>query len=244
MADELVVKDRNGVRLIVMNRPDKHNALNTDLTRELLVALEAADDDDAVGAVVLTGAGKSFCAGADLGEFKDLTPDRAHLVEARARLTANLHGIFRLMKKPVVSAINGAAMGGGAGLALACDMAVMGETAKLGYPEVKHGIVGAIVMTNLVRQLGRKAAFELVALGEPIVSLRALELGMVNRVVRNADVVKEAVAIAERLAAASRPAMALTKHLFHQVTELPFDQALEKGREANERMRGFPKPGH
>ena len=113
----------------------------------------------------------------------------------------------------------------------------------LGYPEVTHGIVAAIVMTNLVRQLGRKAAFELVSLGQPIVSLRALELGMVNRVVRNEDVVKEAVAIAEKLAGVSRPAMALTKQLFHQVAELPFDQALDKGREANERMRGFRKGG-
>jgi len=243
MSDLLVVKDRSGVRLIVMNRPDRRNALNTDFTRELLISLEDADDDEAVGAVVLTGAGPSFCAGADLAEFKDLTPERAHLVEARARLTANLHGIFRLMKKPVVTAINGAAMGGGAGLALAGDMAVMGETAKLGFPEVTHGIVAAIVMSNLVRQCGRKAAFELVALGQPIVSLRALELGMVNRVVRNEDVVKEAVAIAERLAGVSRPAMALTKQLFHEVSELPFDAALEKGREANERMRGFRQAG-
>ena len=242
MSDVLVAKDRNGVRLLVMNRPGKRNALNTDLTRELLIALEEADDDDEVGAVVLTGAGTAFCAGADTTEFTQLTPDRAHLVEARARLTANLHGIFRLMKKPVVTAINGSAMGGGAGLALAGDMAIMSENAKLGYPEVTHGLVAAIVMTNLVRQVGRKAAFELVGLGQPIVSLRALELGMVNRVVRNEDVVKEAVALAEKLAGVNRPAMALTKQLFHQVTELPFDQALEKGREANERMRGFRKP--
>lgn len=242
MSDTLVIKDRNGVRLIVMNRPDKRNALNTDLTRDLLNALENADDDDAVGSIVLTGAGQGFCAGADLSEFKDLTPDRAHLVEARARLTANLHGIFRLMKKPVVTAINGAAMGGGAGLAVAGDMAVMAETAKLGYPEVQHGIVAAIVMTNLTRQVGRKAAFELVGLGKPIISLRALELGMVNRVVPNEDVVKEAMAIAEQLAAVPRQAMTMTKQLFHEVAELPFAEALEKGREANERMRGFRKP--
>ena len=241
MEEELVVKDRDGVRLLVMNRPDKRNALNTTLTRALLNALEDADDDESIGAIVLTGAGQGFCAGADLAEFKDLTPDRAHLVEARARLTANLHGIFRLMKKPVVTAINGAAMGGGAGLAVAGDMAVMAESAKLGYPEVRHGIVAAIVMTNLVRQLGRKAAFELVGLGKPVVSLRALELGMVNRVVRDEDCVKEAVAIATELAAVSRPAMALTKQLFHEVAELPFAEALERGRAANERMRGFPR---
>lgn len=241
MAEELVVKDRDGVRLIVMNRPSKRNALNTDLTRALLVALEGADDDEAIGAVVLTGAGASFCAGADLAEFKDLVPSKAHMVEARARLTANLHGIFPLMKKPVVTAINGAAMGGGAGLALAGDMAVMAETAKLGYPEVSHGIVAAIVMANLTRQVGRKAAFELVALGQPMVSLRALELGVVNRVVRDDEVVKEAVAFAEKLAGMSRPAMALTKQLFYQVAELPFAEALDHGREANQAMRAFGK---
>jgi enoyl-CoA hydratase/carnithine racemase len=240
---ELLAEDRGAVRILTMNRPDKRNALNTALTRALLDGLRAADAAESVACVVLTGAGQGFCAGADLSEFKDLVPERQHLVEERAELTMQLHLAFSKMAKPVVCAINGAAMGGGAGLALAGDMAVMGETAKLGYPEVTHGIVAAIVMTNLVRQLGRKAAFELVGLGQPIVSLRALELGMVNRVVRNEDVVKEAVAIAEKLAGVSRPAMALTKQLFHQVAELPFDQALEKGREANERMRGFRKGG-
>src|SRR5947208_14978988 len=93
-----------------------------------------------------------------------------------------LHLSFSRMKKPVVTAINGAAMGGGAGLAIAGDLAVMADSAKLGYPETKHGIVAAIVLGNLVRQVGRKAAFELVSLGEPIDAARALRLGLVNYV--------------------------------------------------------------
>lgn len=241
MTDLLLIEHHGGVCVLTMNRPDKRNALNTALTQALLDALRAADADESVRCVVLAGAGQGFCAGADLSEFKDLTPDQAQRVSARAELTASLHGIFSKMAKPVVSAIQGAAMGGGAGLALAGDMAVMAASAKLGYPEVKHGIVAAIVMTNLTRQVGRKAAFELVGLGAPVDAARALTLGMVNRVVADADLMQETLAIAQQLAAASPQAIAATKQLLHQVAELPFDAALEQGRLANERMRAFRK---
>ena len=239
MTDILLTENHSTVRVLTMNRPDKRNALNTALTQALLDALRAADADTSVHCVILAGAGQGFCAGADLSEFKDLTPDKQSLVTARAQLTTDLHAIFSKMKKPVVTAIHGAAMGGGAGLALAGDMAVMGASAKLGYPEVKHGIVAAIVMTNLTRQVGRKAAFELVGMGLPITAARALDLGMVNRVVDDADVMHETLAIAEHLASFSPVAMAVTKETFHAVAELPFDQALAVGREANERMRAF-----
>jgi enoyl-CoA hydratase/carnithine racemase len=232
-------EDRGAARVLTLNRADKRNALNTALTQALLDALRAADADEAVGCVVLTGAGQGFCAGADLAEFKDLTPDKGHLVEARAELSMQLHLAFPKMAKPVVTAINGAAMGGGAGLAIAGDMAVMAEGATLGYPETKHGIVAAIVMANLVRQAGRKAAFELVGLGEPVGAQRALALGLVNRVVPAAQLMDEALAIAQKLAGVSRPAMALTKQLFHAAADLPLEAALERGREANQRMRAF-----
>ncbi|MCX7960715.1 MAG: enoyl-CoA hydratase/isomerase family protein [Burkholderiales bacterium] len=239
----LLVEDRGPVRLLTMNRPEKRNALDTALTRALLEALCAADADDAVGCVVLTGAGPAFCAGADLAEFKTLTPENREAVEARAELTMQLHAAFPKLSKPVVTAVNGPAMGGGAGLALAGDLALMAETATLGYPEVRHGIVAAIVMANLVRQVGRKAAFELVALGEPIGASRAAALGLVNRVVPPADLVREAIALAERLAAMSRPAMAETKRLFHEVADLALAEALARGREANKRMRAFRSRG-
>lgn len=227
------------MRILTMNRPEKRNALNTALTQGLLDALRAADAADAVGCVVLTGAGQGFCAGADLAEFKDLTPQKRHLVEARAELSMQLHLAFPRMAKPVVTAINGAAMGGGAGLAIAGDLAVMAEGATLGYPETRHGIVAAIVMANLVRQAGRKAAFELVGLGEPIGAQRALALGLVNRVVAPERLPEEALALAQKLAAVSRPAMGLTKQLFHEAADLPLAAALERGREANKRMRSF-----
>ena len=238
----LLVEDSGAVRVLTMNRPEKRNALNSELTRQLLDALRAADKDEAVGSVVLAGAGQGFCAGADLSEFKDLTPENRDLVEARAELTMQLHLAFSKMAKPVVTAIQGAAMGGGAGLAIAGDIAVMAEDAKIGYPETRHGIVAAIVMSNLSRQVGRKAAFELVALGEPIGAQKALALGMVNRVVPTTDLMREAMALAEKLAAVKRPAMATTKQLFHEVADLPLEQALERGREVNRRMRSFGKP--
>src|SRR6478752_367657 len=176
----LELEDVGAVRILTLNRPEKRNALDTNLTSALLESLRSADADEDVRCVVLTGAGKGFCAGADLGEMKSLLDPKA--AERRTELTMQLHLAFPKMVTPVVTAINGAAMGGGAGLAIAGDLAVMAEGAKLGYPEVRHGIVAAIVMANLVRQVGRKAAFELVALGEPIDAARALDLGLVNRV--------------------------------------------------------------
>ena len=237
----LLIEDRGAVRILTMNRPEKRNALNSELTQGLLDAFRAADADDSVGAIVLTGAGQGFCAGADLSEFKDL--QQAVAAENRAELTMQLHLVFSKIKVPVVTAINGHAMGGGAGLAIAADMAVMADSAKLGYPEPKHGIVAAIVMANLVRQVGRKAAFELVALGEPIDAQQALRLGMVNRVTTQDAVVTDAVALAEKLAAVKRPAMAETKRLFHEVADLPLAQALERGRDTNKRMRNFQQLG-
>lgn len=236
---ELLIETRGAVRVLTMNRPDKRNALNNALTAGLLDALRAADADDAVGCVVLTGTPPAFCAGADLGEFKDLTPDNQDLVERRAALTMDLHRSFSLMETPVITAINGAAMGGGAGLALAGDIALMAESAKLGYPEVRHGIVAAIVLPNLVRNVGRKAAFELVARGLPMDAPRALTLGMINRVVSDDTLISDALALAEELAGHGRKAMAATKALFYQALDLPFAEALDAGRETNQRMRAF-----
>jgi enoyl-CoA hydratase/carnithine racemase len=237
----LLVEDRGAVRILTMNRPEKRNALNSELTQALLDSLKRANEDEKVACVVLTGAGQGFCAGADLAEFKGLADPQA--AESRADLTMQLHLVFSKIAKPVVTAINGAAMGGGAGLAIAGDMAVMAEGAKLGYPETKHGIVAAIVMANLVRQVGRKAAFELVALGEPIDAAQALRLGMVNRVVPAEQLLAEAVSIAQKLAAVARPAMAETKRLFHEVADLALGPALERGRDTNRRMRNFQKLG-
>src|SRR4029077_11479021 len=116
--------------------------------------------------VVLTGAGQGFCAGADLAEFKDLRDPAA--ADERAELTMNLHLVFSRISKPIVTAVNGAAMGGGAGLAIAGDLAVRRERATPASPEVRHGFAAAIVRATVLPRVGRRAASELVARGEPI----------------------------------------------------------------------------
>jgi enoyl-CoA hydratase/carnithine racemase len=237
----LLIENREAVRILTMNRPGKRNALNSALTQGLLEALRGADADESVRAVVLTGAGQGFCAGADLSEFKDLQD--AVAAGDRAELTMQLHLVFTKVRIPIITAINGHAMGGGAGLAIAGDLAVMAQGAKLGYPEAKHDIVAAIVMANLVRQAGRKAAFELVALGEPIDAERALALGLVNKVTPPGKALEEALVLAEKLTAMKPAAMAETKRLFHEVADLALAPALERGRDTNRRMRNFQKLG-
>lgn len=237
----LLIEDRGAVRILTLNRPEKHNALNTRLTQELLDSLRAADSDIAIHAVVLTGAGKSFCAGADTTEFSSLTPEDPQAVTARADLTTALHLLFSQMNKPVISAVRGNALGGGAGLAIACDLSVMSETVRFGYPELKHGIVAAVVMANLVRQVGRKRAFELVSLTEPLDGAGAQAWGLCNRSVPDAQVLDEAVKMATTIAGWNPLAMATTKRSFHRVADLALGPALDVGRDANVMMRGFRK---
>lgn len=241
MTEDPVVLDdtADGVRIITLNRADKLNALNFALTEGLVAALKAADADDSVRAVVITGAGRGFCAGADTREFAVLTPDNQDLVERRAALTTELQGLVKQMGKPVIAAVNGYAMGGGAGLAISCDLVLAGESARFGYPEVKHGIVAAIVMAGLVEHVGRKAAFELVATGRTVHAEEALALGLVNRVLPDAQLLDEARTLALSLAAHPVNAMQATKRIFHQVAELPFSEGLKLGQQLNARMRAF-----
>lgn len=235
----LLSEKKDGVLVLTLNRPQKHNALNTDLTQQLLDAITASEFDPEVRALVLVGQSPSFCAGADTSEFSSLTPQDPVAVQVRADLTMALHLSFSKICKPVIAAVTGNALGGGAGLALACDMVVMAEDAKFGYPELKHGIVAAVVLANLVRQIGPKKAFELVASATPIDGLKAHEYGLVNRVVPAGEVLPCALALAEMLASWSPIAMATTKRTFHRAMDLSLSEALEVGRDANIMMRGF-----
>jgi len=235
----VLVETADGVRTITLNRADKLNALNFALTEGLVAALKAADADASVRAVIVTGAGRGFCAGADTREFAVLTPDNQDLVERRAALTTELQGLVKQMDKPVIAAVNGYAMGGGAGLAISCDLALAGESARFGYPEVKHGIVAAIVMAGLVEHVGRKAAFDLVASGRTLDAHQAQALGLVNRVVADERLLDEARRLAATLAAHPINAMQATKRIFHQVAELPFSEGLKLGQQLNARMRAF-----
>jgi enoyl-CoA hydratase/carnithine racemase len=235
----VLAEDHGAVRILRMNRPDKLNALNTPLTQALHDALEEANRDETVRAIVLAGAGRGFCAGADLSEFKDLTPERQHLVLRRADLTCRLQSLLQQIAKPIVSAVQGSAIGGGAGLAINCDMMVAGDNLKFGYPEVKHGIVPALVMTGLQRQLGRKRAFEMISLGRLIDAAEAQALGLANRVVPAASVIETALEIAQTWAGFNPMAMAATKNLFYRVADLPHEAAMAAGRDVNALMRGF-----
>ncbi len=235
----LLSEDRGAVRTLTMNRPDKRNALDTELTTALLHALEHAGADDAIGAVVLAGAGHGFCAGADLDEFRHLTPENQHLVTHRADLTCRLHMALQNLPKPVVSAAHGAAVGGGAGLAIGCDMMVASTDLKFGYPELRHSIVPAIVMTGLQRQVGRKLAFELISTGRFLTGQEMFNLGLANRLAGPGDVLETAIALAVACAEASRPAMQATKELFYRVADLPYAAAMAAGRDVNTIMRGF-----
>lgn len=229
----------NGVRTITLNRPDKLNALNFALTEGLVAALKAADADEQVRAVIVTGAGRGFCAGADTSEFKILTPDNQALVERRAALTTELQGLVKRMSKPVIAAVNGYAMGGGSGLAISCDLVLISDQARFGYPEVKHGIVAAIVMAGLVEHVGRKAAFDLVATGRTVMADEAVQLGLANRIVPGEQLLEQANQLAGTLAAHPQSAMQATKKIFHQVSELPFSEGLRLGQQLNAQMRGF-----
>lgn len=237
----LLVENRGAVRIVTMHRPDKLNALNTELTQAVHDTLLAADRDDSVRAIVLAGSGRAFCAGADLSEFSTLTPENQDLVERRADLTCRTQAMMQSLSKPVVSAVQGAAVGGGAGLAIGCDMMVAAANLKFGYPELKHSIVPALVMTGLQRALGRKAAFEMISLGRLIGAEEALALGLCNRVVPLEDVLEKAVEIAQTWAEANPLAMSAVKTLYYQVSDLPYAEAMAAGREVNARMRSFRK---
>src|ERR1043165_6412325 len=163
--DVVLRADHGPVQVIRLNRPDKHNALNTELTTALLDELHAADTDSSVRAVVLAGAGSSFCSGADITEFATLTPGNQDAVVRRADLTARTQLLPQQLSKPIVSVVWGNALGGGAGLAIGCDMMVVTDDVRFGYPELKHSLVPAIVMTGLQRQIGRKLAFEMISHG-------------------------------------------------------------------------------
>lgn len=234
----LLCEDRAAVRVLTLNRPEKHNALNAVLRQALIDALRAADADDAIRVVVLTGAGKSFCSGGDMSEWPTALEAPAD-VTRYASTMLTLHSVCLQMSKPVVSAVHGHAVGMGAGLAIDCDLVVMAQDARFGYPELKHGNVGAMLMANLVRHVGRKKAFELIATAELIDGRQAEALGLANRVVPAERVLDTALSLAGTLAGWAPVPMATTKRVFYRACDLALDQALNAGRDVSIFMRGF-----
>ncbi|GGX34184.1 enoyl-CoA hydratase [Pigmentiphaga litoralis] len=241
MAD-LLVSTQDQTRLLTLDRHAKRNALTNGLIRALLDELAVADRDDAIRCVVITGNGSAFCAGADLEESRNAPDPEAVLAERNALLVDLLLAPQR-MTTPVIAAVNGGAIGGGAGLALSCDLVVASPAARFGYPEVKHGITAALLIPNLIRQVGPKIAFELIGTGEPIGADRALALNLINQLVPADELLPAALALAARLAAFPAAAMQTSKRVFHAAFDMTQGDAVMANRDVNTALRQ-QAPGH
>jgi methylglutaconyl-CoA hydratase len=229
-----------GVLTLTLNRPDKRNALSSAVIEALHQALDAADLDADVRVVALTGAGKDFCAGADLEELLASADASPEANEAAALRLGSLFGRMRRLPKPVVAVVRGRALAGGAGLMTACDIVLAGAGAQVGYPEVLRGFVPAMVMTMLRRLVGEKAALDLVLTGRLLSATEALAWGLVSRVVPDGDLEREAGEVTRALASAPGSALALTKQLFYQLDGQSFDQGIALGARVNALARQTP----
>ena len=198
----ITTSDHAGVRRITVNRPDKLNALNAATLDALFTAFETAAEDPAARVLLLTGAGpKAFVAGADIAEMADLRPTEGRDFSLRGQ---RLMRRIETMPKPVIAMVNGFALGGGLELAMACHLRIAADTAKLGQPEINLGLIPGFGGTQrLLRLAGRAATLELCLLGAPVDAARALQLGIVNRVVAAAELEAETLKVAEQLAQAA-----------------------------------------
>lgn len=233
----VLVSVADGVATITLNRPDKRNALNADTVEALKAALAVTETDDAVRVVLLRGAGSDFCSGADLAELAMIAEmGEAESLDDARRLGA-LFTNLRTHPKPVIAAVHGRALAGGAGLATACDLVLAADNAQMGYPEVHLGFVAAMVMTILRRKVGESVAFELVTLGERIDAVRCAELGLVNRIFPAADFDAAVIAFAGELARRPTSAVQLSKKLLYQLDGTDFEAGIEAGAQVNVQAR-------
>ena len=203
MAVDLEMRD--GAMILTLNRPEAANALNSEVGTAMTAALTRAATDPEVRSVIVTGAGeKIFCAGMDLKAFaagEDMLPVGAFL------------GLLSNCPKPVIAAVNGVAVAGGFEVVMRCDLVVAAEHSRFGIPEVKRGLVAAGGGTRLPRRIPLQVALEMGLTGEPISALRALELGLINRVVPSADVLSAALELASKINANGPLAVQVTKRL-------------------------------
>lgn len=238
--DPVRVESTDGVLTLVLDRPEKRNALNARAVGLLHDALDRAELDAEVRVVVIRGAGADFCAGADLRELlasADATPEEN---EREALRLGSVFSRIRRLPKLVVGAVRGRALAGGAGLATACDIVLAAESSEFGYPEIQRGFVPAMVTTLLRRLVGEKAAFELVATGRTFPAAEALRLGLVSRVVADSDFDAAVAESTDRLARSSASALALTKQLFFELDGLSFDDGIALAARVNAFARTTP----
>ena len=222
-----------GIGRVVLDRPEKKNALNAALVAELTRVLAELDADPAVRVVGLSGAGSDFCAGADLREVRASIEAGPLASLADAQALGDLFIAMRQMRKPIVALVRGRALAGGCGLASACDLVLAERSASFGYPEVRLGFVAAMVMAILRRSTGEKLAFELVVLGETIDADSAKRFGIVNRVFPDAEFEAASDAFLGELASRSASAVALSKRLLYQTDGVSFEEAIRVGAQVN-----------
>lgn len=219
MSDDVVLYEvRPPAAIVTLNRPDRRNAISRELVAAAGQAFVRARDDAAVRAVILRGAGSSFCAGMDLAELSESIQQKAdaETIWDDALRLATLYDLIYTLPKPTIAAVNGAAVAGGAGFVTVCDLALSAPEAKFGYPEVRRGLVAAMVMPHLLRHVGERAARFLLLTGDVIDAVDAQRCGLINAVVPAADLIDRALSWARSLAEGGPNALTRTKELLHQ----------------------------
>ena len=226
LEERLLQQLEDRVLTLTLNRPRKRNALDSRMVQALEAALTKARGDSSVHVVLLRGAGPDFCAGADLAEMERINSMGPAKIHADALRMGNLFVQMRQLTKPVVAVVHGRALGGGCGLATACDVVLAHEDAELGYPEVHLGIVPALVMTLLRRKVPDGRAFELATLGERFSAADALAWGIATRVIP-ADGFEESVTgYARKMARSAPSSVALSKTLLYDLDGLDLEEGI------------------
>ena len=232
--NEVVLYSVEGsVARVTLNRPEKRNALNDAVIGGIKKGLRQAGADKNVRVVVIAGAGKDFCSGADLSALQKIAGASVAENSEDARSLLELFLLIRALQVPVVAAVMGRALAGGCGLATACDLVLASASARFGYPEVKIGFVPAMVMAILRRNVSEKRAFELITRGAEISAEQAMEFGLVNQVFADESFDAEVRAYVSEFEKMSASAIGLTKTLLYQMDGLAFPEAVETGADVN-----------
>lgn len=226
-----------GIGRATLARPAMQNALDQQTVIELRHALEEFEADGDVRAVLIAGEGDHFCAGAGVSDLTAMLDATEGGESGDAMILGRLFFGIRQMSKPVIAAVQGRALAGGAGLATACDVVLAREDAVFGYPEVRLGSVPAIVMTMLRRSVGEKHAFDLVASGRMVGAAEAERIGLVSRVLTKAAFEGEVERIILGLASHSSTGMAYTKRLFYALDGMGFRDSIDEGVKTNAEVR-------
>ena len=241
MSESVLVSREGAVTLVTLNRPDKLNSFSTDMTTRLSAAFYAADQDPGCRAILVTGAGRGFCAGQDLSE-RAVAPGKSERVDVGHSLDTRFNPLIRRMRaspKPIVVAVNGVAAGAGANFALAGDITLAAKSASFIQSFVKIGLMPDCGGTwFLPHHIGPARAMPLALLAEPLPAEKAAEWGLIWKCVDDVDLMREARAIAERLASQSAPAVAAIKHAVHLAALRTLDEALDHERDA-QRTLGY-----